>query len=203
VEKLTKRRLAMGKVVVSQFISLDGVVEDPGGAEGFARGGWAFEFDRGPEGDEFKLDEVMASEALLLGRVTYVEFAKAWPSRSGDFADKFNGMPKYVVSTTLKDPEWNNSTVIDGDVAEAVTELKRDVDGDILVNGSVQLAQTLMEHDLIDEYRLMVFPTVLGAGKRLFGETREAVALRLVDAKPMGETLLLIYEPSAKEAGNA
>jgi len=193
----------MGKVVVSQFITLDGVVEDPGGAEEFDRGGWAFKFDRGPEGDKFKLEEVMASEALLLGRVTYEAFAKAWPSRSGDFADKFNGMPKYVVSTTLKDPEWNNSTVLDGDVAEAVAELKREVDRDILVNGSVQLVQTLMEHDLVDEYRLMVFPTVLGAGKRLFGETTDAVALRLVDAKPAGETLILIYEPSAKDAGNA
>jgi dihydrofolate reductase len=193
----------MGKVVVSQFISLDGVVEDPGGAEGFDRGGWAFKFDRGPEGDKFKLDEVMASEALLLGRVTYEEFAKAWPSRSGDFADKFNGMPKYVVSTTLKHPEWNNSTVIDRDVAEAVAGLKQDVEGDILVNGSVQLVRTLMEHDLVDKYRLMVFPTVLGAGKHLFGETSDAAALRLVDAKPAGETLILIYEPSAKDAGNA
>ena len=193
----------MGKVVVSQFISLDGVVEDPGGAEEFDRGGWAFEFDRGPEGDKFKLDEVMASEVLLLGRVTYEGFAKAWPSRSGDFADKFNGMPKYVVSTTLKDPEWNNSTVIGGDTAEAVAGLKRDVDGDILVNGSVQLVQTLVEHGLVDEYRLMVFPTVLGAGKRLFGETSDAVALQLVDAKPAGETFILIYEPGAQEAGDA
>ena len=193
----------MGKVVVSQFISLDGVVEDPGGAEEFDRGGWAFKFDRGPEGDKFKFDEAMASEALLLGRVTYEGFAEAWPSRSGDFADKFNGMPKYVVSTTLKNPEWNNSTVIGGDVAEAVTELKQDLDGDILVNGSVQLVQTLVEHDLVDEYRLMVFPTVLGAGKRLFGETGDATALRLVDAKPAGETLILIYEPSAKDAENA
>ena len=193
----------MGKVVVSQFITLDGVVEDPGGAEGFDRGGWAFKFDRGPEGDKFKLDEVMASEALLLGRVTYEGFAEAWPSRSGDFADKFNSMPKYVVSTTLKNPEWNNSTVIEGDVAEAVAELKRDVDGDILVNGSVRLAQTLMEHDLVDEYRLMVFPTILGAGKRLFGETGNAAALRLVNAKPAGETLILIYEPSAKDVANA
>jgi dihydrofolate reductase len=201
VEKLTKRRITMGKVVVSQFISLDGVVEDPGGAEGFDRGGWAFNL--GPEGGKFKLDEVMASEALLLGRVTYEGFAEAWPSRSGDFADKFNGMPKYVVSRTLKDPEWNNSTVIGGDVAEAVAELKRDFDGDILVNGSVRLVQTLMEHDLIDEYRLMVFPTILGAGKRLFGETGDAAALRLVEAKPADETLILIYEPSAKDAGNA
>jgi dihydrofolate reductase len=193
----------VGKVVVSQFISVDGVVEDPGGAEEFDRGGWAFKFDRGPEGDEFKLDEVMASAALLLGRATYEAFAKAWPSRSGDFADKFNGMPKYVVSTTLKDPEWNNSTVIDGDVAEAVAGLKQGVEGDILVNGSVQLVQTLMEHDLVDEYRLMVFPTILGAGKRLFGETSGAAALRLVDTRPAGETLILVYEPAAKDAENA
>jgi dihydrofolate reductase len=193
--------MKMGKVVVSQFISLDGVVEDPGGAEGFDRGGWAFNL--GPEAGKFKLDEVMASEALLLGRVTYEGFAAAWPSRSGDFADKFNGMPKYVVSRTLKDPEWNNSRVIDGDVAEAVSELKRDLDGDILVNGSVRLVQTLMEDDLIDEYRLMVFPTVLGAGKRLFGETSDAAALRLVEAKPAGETLILIYEPAAKDAESA
>ena len=193
----------MGKVVVSQFITLDGVVEDPGGAEGFDRGGWAFKFDRGSKGDKFKLDEVMASQALLLGRVTYEGFAEAWPSRSGDFADKFNSMPKYVVSTTLKDPEWNNSTVIEGDVAEAVAELKRDVDGDILVNGSVQLVQTLMEHSLVDEYRLMVFPTILGAGKRLFGETGNAAALRLVNAKPAGETLILVYEPGAKDGGDA
>ena len=195
----------MGKVVVSEFITLDGVVEDPGGAEDFDRGGWAFNFDRGPEGDTLKLDEVMASEALLLGRVTYEGFASAWPSRTDEvgFADKFNSMPKYVVSTTLEDPEWNNSTVIGGDVAEAVAALKREVDGDILVNGSVQLVRTLMEHDLVDEYRLMVFPTVLGAGKRLFGESGEAVALRLVDAKPAGETLILIYEPGANEAGDA
>jgi dihydrofolate reductase len=203
MEKLTKRRLTMGKVVVSQFISLDGVIEDPGGAEEFDRGGWAFKFDRGPEGDKFKLDEVMASEVLLLGRVTYEGFAEAWPSRSGDFADKINGMPKYVVSATLKDPEWNNSTVIGGDVAEAVARLRQDVDGDVLVNGSVQLVQTLMEHDLVDEYRLMVFPTILGAGKRLFGETSHAAALRLVDAKPAGQTLILVYEPGANDAENA
>ena len=193
----------MGKVIVSQFITLDGVVEDPGGSEEFDRGGWAFNFDRGPEGDKFKLDEVMGSEALLLGRVTYEGFAEAWPSRSGGFADKFNSMPKYVVSTTLKDPEWNNSTVIDGDVAEGLAELKQRVDGDILVNGSVQLVQALAEHDLVDEYRLMVFPTILGAGKRLFGETSDAAALRLVDAKPAGETLILIYEPRARDAEDA
>jgi len=190
----------MGKVVVSEFISVDGVVEDPGGAEGFERGGWAFKFDRGPEGDKFKLDEVMASEALLLGRVTYEGFAKAWASREGDLADKYNGMPKYVVSTTLKRPDWNNSTVIDADVPAAVERLKRDIAGDILVNGSVQLVHTLTGHGLVDEYRLMVFPTVLGSGKRLFGDTAAPTALRMVDAKPAGETVILTYEPAAKDA---
>jgi dihydrofolate reductase len=189
----------MGKVVVSQFISVDGVVEDPGGSENWERGGWAFQFDRGPEGNQFKLDEVMASEALLLGRVTYEGFADAWPSRTGDFADKFNGMPKYVVSTTLKDPEWNNSTVIEDDVAAAVARLKQDIDGDILVNGSVRLVQTLAEHGLVDEYRFMVFPTILGAGKHLFGETPAAAPLKLVDAKPAGETFILTYVPAAAD----
>src|ERR1700682_2551815 len=188
---------AMGKVVVSQFMSLDGVVEDPGGGEDFDRGGWAFKFERGAEGDKFKLDEVMASEALLLGRVTYEGFAKAWPSRDGDFADKFNGMRKYVVSTTLRDPDWNNSKVIDDDVADAVSKLKQELDGDILVNGSVQLVQTLMKYGLIDEYRLMVYPTVLGAGKRLFGATGETTTLRLVDSKPAGEVVILVLEPAA------
>jgi dihydrofolate reductase len=191
----TTRRIEMGRVVVSQFVTLDGVVEDPGGSESFERGGWAFQFDRGAEGDKFKLDEVMAAEALLLGRVTYQGFAEAWPSREGEFADKFNGMPKYVVSTTLEDPEWQNSTVIDGDVAGEISKLRGQPGGDILVNGSVQLVQTLAENDLVDEYRLMVFPVVLGAGKRLFGETTHASPLRLVDSKPAGEVLILTYEP--------
>jgi dihydrofolate reductase len=190
----------MGKVVVSQFISVDGVVEDPGGSESWERGGWAFQFDRGDEGNTFKLDEVMASEALLLGRVTYEGFAEAWPSRTGEFADKFNGMPKYVVSTTLKDPEWNNSSVIAGDVPAAITELRQEIDGDILVNGSVQLVQALAENGLVDEYRFMVFPTLLGGGKRMFGETPAATPLRLVDAKPAGETYILVYEPSPRES---
>jgi dihydrofolate reductase len=187
----------MGKVVVSQFISVDGVVEDPGGSEGHERGGWAFRFDRGPEGDKFKLDEIRASEALLLGRVTYEGFAEAWPSRDGEFADKFNGMPKYVVSTTLDDPEWNNSTVIKSDLAGEISKLRDEIDGDILVNGSVQLVRALLDLGLVDELRLMVFPTVLGAGKRLFGETGEAKGLRLVDSKPAGETFILVYEPAA------
>src|SRR3954451_14998114 len=143
----------MSKIVVSQFVSVDGVVEDPGGSEDWDRGGWAFEYDRGPDGDKFKLDEVMNSDGLLLGRVTYEGFAEAWPSREGEFADKFNNMPKYVVSTTLEDPEWNNSTVIAGDVAGEVEKLKGEVDGEILVNGSARLVATLVENDLVDEYR--------------------------------------------------
>jgi dihydrofolate reductase len=191
----------MGNVVVSEFVTVDGVMEDPGGAEGFERGGWAFQFDRGPEGDKFKLDEVMASDALLLGRVTFEGFAAAWPSRSGEFADKFNTMPKYVVSKTLGEPEWSNSTVIRGDVAAAVAKLRREPGGDILVNGSAQLVRELAEHDLVDEYRLMVFPVVLGRGKRLFLETSNATPVRLVDSKPAGECLILTYRPAGKEEG--
>ena len=190
----------MRKVIVTQFVTVDGVMEDPGGSEKFERGGWAFQFDRGPDGDKFKFDEVMASDALLLGRVTYEGFAEAWPSRTGEFADKFNAMPKYVASTTLEEPEWNNSTVIRGNVAEEVSRLKEQSGGDILVNGSRALVDTLREHDLVDEYRLMVFPVVLGSGKRLFGDTAEATALRLVDAKPVGPdgVVVLTYRPAAK-----
>ena len=189
----------MGKVVVSQFITVDGVVEDPGGSENLDRGGWAFEFDRGDEGDAFKMDELTKSDALLLGRTTYEGFAAAWPSRSGDpFSEKFNSMPKYVVSSTLEDPEWNNSTVLAGDLSAAVTELREKFDGDILVNGSVQLVRELGELGLVDEYRLMVFPTVLGGGKRLFGETAATAPLRLTESRPAGETLILIYEPAPK-----
>jgi len=190
----------MGKVVVSQFMTVDGVVEDPGGSEDLDRGGWAFKFERGPEGDKFKLDEVMASDALLLGRTTFEGFAEAWPSREGEFADKFNTMPKYVVSSTLTDPEWSNSTVIDaGDLTGAVERMKDEHDGDILVNGSVQLVRALADQGLVDEYRLMVYPTVLGAGKRLFGEADEAADLRLTESRPAGETLILIYEPATKD----
>ena len=185
----------MSKLVVTQFVTLDGVMQDPGGSEGFERGGWAFQFDRGPEGDKFKLDEVMASDALLLGRVTYEGFAAAWPSRTGDFADKFNTMPKYVVSTTLENPEWNNTTVIKGNVAEQVSALKQEPGGDILVNGSAQLVQTLMEHDLVDEYRLMVFPVLLGSGKRLFGDV-DTTPLQLVEAKPTADVVILTFRPA-------
>jgi len=190
----------MSNIVVSQFVTVDGVFQDPGGSEGVERGGWAFQFERGPEGDQFKLDEVMASEALLLGRVTYEGFAAAWPSRTGEFADKFNGMPKYVVSRTLESPEWNNSTVISGDVAGEVEKLKSSGEGDILVNGSAQLVRELIEHDLVDEYRLMVFPIVLGSGKRAFGDTARATALRLVESRPVGPdgVVILTYRPAEK-----
>ena len=190
----------MGKIVVTEFVSLDGVMEDPGGAENFKHGGWSFEIARGEEGDKFKLDEAFASEALLLGRVTYEGFAEAWPSREGEFADKFNNMPKYVVSSTLDEPEWNNSTVLKGDVAEEVGKLKQEQDGDIVVHGSAQLVQTLVENDLVDEFRLMVYPVVLGGGKRLFGETSDKKPLRLVDSKLVGDGVaILIYEPAGED----
>src|SRR3954471_1415152 len=156
----------MSRIVVSQFVTLDGVFEDPGGSEGIDRGGWAFRYDRGEEGDRFKLDEVMAADGLLLGRVTYAGFAAAWPSRTDElgFADKFNSMPKYVVSSTLTDPEWNNSHVVPLDELSGL-------EGELLVSGSGQLTRSLLERGLVDELRLMVFPTVLGQGRRLFGAT--------------------------------
>jgi dihydrofolate reductase len=194
----------MGRIVVTEFVSLDGVMEDPGGSEDFRYGGWSFEFNRGEDGDKFKLDETMGSEALLLGRVTYEGFADSWPSREGEFADKFNSMPKYVVSSTLDDPEWNNSTVIKGDVPAEVGKLKEKIDGNIVVHGSARLVQTLLEHDLMDELRLMVFPVVLGSGKRIFGETSDQKPLRLVDSKVVGDGVdVLIYEPVRKEAGGS
>jgi dihydrofolate reductase len=189
----------MGRIVVTEFVSLDGVMEDPGGAENFKHGGWSFEIARGDEGDKFKLDETLESDALLLGRVTYEGFAAAWPTREGEFADKFNTMPKYVVSSTLAEPEWSNSTVLRGDVAEEVAKLKREHDGDIVVHGSARLVQTLIELDLVDELRLMVFPVALGTGKRLFGETSDKKPLRLVDSKVVGDGVsILIYEPAAE-----
>jgi dihydrofolate reductase len=184
----------MGKIVITEFISLDGVVEDPGGSEDFKYGGWSFELSRGDEGDKFKLDETMGSDALLLGRTTYEGFADAWPQRDGEFADKFNNMPKYVVSSTLTDPEWSNSIVVDGDLADAVSKIRAEHDGDIVVHGSAQLSQALLEQDLVDELRLMVYPVVLGAGKRLFGETSDKKTLKLVESQPVGDgVVILVY----------
>jgi dihydrofolate reductase len=187
----------MARIVVTEFVSLDGVMEDPGGAEDFKYGGWSFEFSRGDEGDKFKLDETEQSDALLLGRTTYEGFADAWPKREGEFADKFNSMPKYVVSSTLEDPEWTNTTVLKGDVVEEVSKLRERPGGDIVVHGSGQLAQTLLDNDLVDEVRLMVFPVVLGAGKRLFGETGDKKPLRLTDSRTVGDGVaILVYEPA-------
>jgi dihydrofolate reductase len=192
----------MREVVVSQFVTLDGVMEDPGGSEGHERGGWAFQFERGPEGDQFKLDEVMAADVLLLGRHTYEGFAAAWPSRTGEFADKFNTMPKYVVSSTLASPEWSNSTVIaPSNLAQEVAKLKQEGegDGDILVNGSAQLVDALAKHDLVDEYRLMVFPVVLGTGKRLFADGTDKTPLRVVDLRQAGEVVILTLRRAGEE----
>jgi dihydrofolate reductase len=177
-------------------VSLDGVMEAPGGGEEFKHGGWTFEINRGEEGDKFKLDETLDSDALLLGRVTFEGFAAAWPSRDGEFADKFNSMPKYVVSSTMEEPGWDNSTVLSGDLAEEVGKLRQEHGGDIVVHGSAQLVQALLERDLVDELRLMVFPVVLGSGKRLFGETDDKKPLRLVDSKMVGDGVaILVYQP--------
>jgi dihydrofolate reductase len=187
----------MGKLVVSEFVTVDGVMEDPGGAESFDRGGWAFKFERGPEGDKFKLDEVLAADAMLLGRVTYEGFAAAWPSMTDEagFADKMNNMPKYVVSSTLEDASWTNSTIIRDNLAAEVSKLKQDLDGDILVAGSAQLAQALQREGLVDEYRLMVFPIVLGVGKRLFEDRSDSTTLRLSDSFTSGDGVTtLTYE---------
>jgi dihydrofolate reductase len=187
----------VSRIVVSQFVTLDGVFEDPGGSEGIDRGGWAFRYERGEEGDRFKLDEVMAAEGLLLGRVTYEGFAAAWPSRTDEFgfADKFNTMPKYVVSSTLTDPEWNNTRVV---TLDEIPELE----GELLVNGSAQLVAALLARGLVDELRLMVFPTVLGTGRRLFGETPSELPFRLVKSQPVGEdgVTILVYQPATPKA---
>jgi dihydrofolate reductase len=191
----------MGRIVITEFVSLDGVMEAPGGGEDYRHAGWTFEIERGAEGDKFKLDEALNADALLLGRVTYEGFAAAWPSREGEFADKFNTMPKYVVSSTLQKPDWNNSTVLTGELAEEVAKLKREQDGDIVVHGSARLVQALIEHDLVDELRLMVFPVVLGSGKRLFGETSDKKRLRLTDSKTVGDGVaILVYEPVREAA---
>jgi dihydrofolate reductase len=185
----------MAKLSVTEFVSLDGVMESPGG-EKFKYEGWSFAFDRGDDGNQWKLDETLESDFLLIGRVTYESFAGAWPSREGEFADKFNSMPKYLVTSTITDPEWNNTTVISGDVAAEVAKLKDELDGVIQVPGSLQLVQTLLDHDLVDEVRLMVFPTVLGTGRKLFGETPDKLDFRLTESKPVGPdgVTVAVYE---------
>jgi len=176
----------MGKLVVTEFVSIDGVFEDTGGAEGYEHGGWTFEYDRGEDGDKFKLDEVMEAQVQLLGRLTYEGFAAAWPSREGPFADKLNSDPKYVVSTTLKDPEWENTTVISSNVIDRISTLKAETEGVILVAGSGTLVRELLEANLVDELRLMVFPTILGRGKRLFPDGIDRLKLTLAESKSVG-----------------
>jgi dihydrofolate reductase len=198
LERKPRQEEQVARILVTEFVSLDGVMEDPGGSENFKYGGWSFAFNRGEEGDRFKLDEALSAEGLLLGRVTYEGFAEAWPSREGEFADKFNSMPKYVVSSTLESPAWNNSTVLRGDVPTEVRKLRDEKEGDLYVHGSAQLVQMLLEHDLVDELRLMVFPVVLGAGKRLFGETSDKKTLRLSDSKTVGDGVaILVYGRAA------
>jgi len=191
----------MGRIVVTEFVSLDGVMEDPGGAEDYRYGGWTFEIDRGDEGNRFKMDETMATEALLLGRRTYEGFAEAWPSRDGEFADKFNSMPKYVVSSTLTDPTWTNTTVLSGDLASSVRSLRDQIDGEIVVHGSAQLVQGLLDAGLVDEMRVMLFPVVLGTGRRLFGPTSDKRPMRLASSTTVGDGVsILVYEPVAVPA---
>jgi dihydrofolate reductase len=176
----------MGKLVVTEFVSIDGVFEDPGGSEDYEYGGWTFEYDRGDDGNQFKLDELMEADAQLLGRVTYEGFAAAWPSREGPFAEKLNNDPKYVVSTTLTQPEWQNTTVISGDVAGSVAKLKEETDGTVLVAGSGTLVETLLGADLVDELRLMVFPTILGRGRRVFPDGIDRLKFNLAESRTVG-----------------
>lgn len=176
----------MGRIVVTEFVSIDGGFEDPGGAENYEYGGWTFEYDRGDDGNKFKLDELMDAKVQLLGRVTYEGFAAAWPSREGSFAEKLNSDPKVVVSTTLSDPQWNNTTVIDSDVVDRLKQLRDETDGSILVSGSGLLVETLLANDLVDELRLMVFPTILGRGRRLFPDGIDRLKFKLVESRTVG-----------------
>jgi dihydrofolate reductase len=180
------RRCGMGKLLVTEFVSIDGVFEDPGGSENYEHGGWTFEYDRGDDGNQFKLDELMEAEVQLFGRVTYEGFAEAWPTREGAFADKLNSARKYVVSTTLKDPKWQNTAVISDNVADAIAGLKEQTDGSILVAGSGILVGTLLGADLVDELRLMVFPTVLGRGRHLFPNGIDRLKLKLTESRQVG-----------------
>jgi dihydrofolate reductase len=190
----------MGRIIVTEYISIDGVIEAPGGDEDYEHVGWAFDFDRGNEGQAFKEQEAYASEAQLLGRVTYEGFAAAWPAMDGELADKFNSMPKYVVSKTLQDPQWSNTTVLDGDPIEESRALKERIDGDIVVHGSAQLARALFDADLVDQLNLMVHPLVLGTGKRLFNGGKR-IGMPLIEAKAVGDGLtILTYGPIQSSA---
>jgi dihydrofolate reductase len=192
----------MGTIVISENVSLDGVIQDPAGDEGFRVGGWVGLIKDRPQLNQLALDEALGAEALLLGRRSYEWFAARWPSRSGELADRLNSLPKYVVSSTLEDPAWNNSTVLKGDPVDEVSKLKQELNGEILVPASFQLLRTLMEHDLVDELRLKIFPIVLGAGKRLFGELPDKKAVRLVDAKTLGDGVALLTYETIRDASD-
>ena len=188
----------MGKIIISENVSLDGVIQDPAGDEGFQRGGWVGRVgDRGrDEAAQVLLEEALGTEAMLLGRRSYEFLAARWPSRTGALADRLNSKPKYVVSSTLQDPDWNNTTVLKGNVVNEVSKLKQQLAGDIVVPASFQLVCTLIEHDLADELRLMIYPVVLGAGERLFGETSDKKPLRLISTRTVGNDLAyLTYQP--------
>jgi dihydrofolate reductase len=186
--------MKMGRIVVTEFVSLDGVMEDPGGSENHPHSGWSFEIDRGPMFDDFKGAETMDADAMLLGRITYEGFAAAWPERGGEFADKFNTMPKYVVSSTITDPEWANTTVIGGDLASELARVREESDSHVIVHGSAQLVHFLIGNDLVDEVRLVVFPVVLGSGKRVFGETSDKKTFRLAESNTEGDLAYMVYE---------
>jgi dihydrofolate reductase len=191
----------MGRIIVTEFVSLDGVMQDPGGDSKWKHAGWTFTIGRGEDGDKFKFEETRDTEALLLGRVTYEGFARAWPSVPGEFGDMFNNMPKYVVSSTLEKADWKNSTILKGDMEKEVSELKKRVKGNIVVHGSARLVQTLLEHDLVDELRLMAYPVILGSGKRLFGDTTDKKSLKLKESRTVGDGVaILIFEKAGKEA---
>ena len=185
----------MGRIVVSDNVSLDGVIQDPAGDEGFTRGGWVGPIKDRPGVNQLALDEALAAEALLLGRRSYEWMAGRWAARNGDLADRLNNMPKYVVSATLDRPDWGNSTVLRGDPAHEVSKLKQEIIGDVVLVASFQLLRTLLEHDLVDELRLKIYPVVIGAGERLFGETSDKKLMRLVDTQTIdGDITYLIYE---------
>jgi dihydrofolate reductase len=199
-DNTNKRRTEMGTIVISDNVSLDGVIQDPAGDEGFRHGGWVGLIKDRPELNKLALDEALGAQALLLGRRSYEWLAARWPSRSGELADRLNSLPKYVVSSTLEDPDWNNSTVLKGDVVNQVSKLKQELDGDIVVPASRQLVRTLMEHDLVDELRLMVHPVALGAGERLFEETRDKQGMRLLDTRTVGDGLAFLAYEVVREA---
>jgi dihydrofolate reductase len=190
----------MGKIVKSNFVSLDGVVQDPAGNEGFRLGGWVGPLKDRQDLNKLALDEALGAEALLLGRRSYEFLAALWPSRSGELADRLNSLPKYVVSSTLEDPDWNNSTVLKGDVVNEVSKLKQELNGEIVVPASFQLLHTLMEHDLVDELRLMIIPVVLGAGERLFGKTSDIKPMRLIDTQTVDDGVAFLTYEAVRDA---